>query len=50
MQVEHLSFQEKVKWIDSLSDEEKETILECYQVCTHNRLLIGNLGLPLGPR
>ena len=24
-QIEHLSFQEKVKWIDTLSEEEKET-------------------------
>lgn len=27
-QVEHLSFWKKVKWIDYLSDEEKETIME----------------------
>ncbi len=36
-QVEHLSFQEKVKWIDHLSEKEKETILERHQVFTKNR-------------
>jgi len=36
-QVEHLSFLEKVKWIDYLSDEEKEAILEHHQVCSKNR-------------
>jgi hypothetical protein len=37
MQVEHLSFLEKVKWIDSLNEEEKEAILERHQVCSKNR-------------
>lgn len=36
-QVEHLSFSEKVKWIDCLSEEEKEAILEHHQVCSKNR-------------
>jgi len=36
-QIEHLSFQEKVRWIDNLIKEEKETILEYYQRCTKNR-------------
>ena len=36
-QVEHLSFLEKVKWINTLSDEEKETILERHQICSKNR-------------
>lgn len=36
-QVEHLSFQEKVKWINTLIEEEKETILECHQICSQNR-------------
>ncbi len=36
-QVEHLSFQEKVKWIDKLSEAEKDTILEHHQVCSKNR-------------
>jgi hypothetical protein len=37
MQLEHLSFLEKVKWIDDLSEEEKEAILENHQVCSKNR-------------
>jgi len=36
-QIEHLSFREKVKWIDKLSEEEKEAILEHHQRCTKNR-------------
>jgi hypothetical protein len=34
---EHLSFKEKVKWIDHLSEKEKETMLERHKVCTKNR-------------
>ncbi len=37
MQVEHLSFREKVKWIDNLSEVEKETILDRHKVCSKNR-------------
>lgn len=36
-QVEHLLFLEKVKWINTLIEEEKEAILECHQVCSKNR-------------
>lgn len=36
-QVEHLSFSEKVKWIDNLSEEEKKTILEHHKSCSGNR-------------
>jgi len=36
-QIEHLSFLEKVKWIDKLSEEEKAAILEHHQVCSTNR-------------
>ena len=36
-EVEHLSFREKVKWIDTLSEQEKETILERHKFCTKNR-------------
>jgi len=36
-QVEHLSFLEKVKWIENLSDAKKEAILEHHKVCTKNR-------------
>lgn len=36
-QVDHLLFIEKVKWIDNLSEEEKETILEYHKVCSGNR-------------
>jgi hypothetical protein len=36
-QVEHLSFQEKVKWINHLSEEEKKAILEYHQLCFKNR-------------
>lgn len=36
-QIEHLSFHEKVKWIDTLSEEEKVAILEHHQRCTRNR-------------
>jgi len=35
--IEHLSFLEKVKWIDNLKDEEKEAILEHHQHCSKNR-------------
>jgi len=35
--IDHLSFQEKVKWIDSLSDEEKEAILEHHKECSKSR-------------
>lgn len=35
--IEHFSFQEKVKWINALSEEEKETILEYHQICSKNR-------------
>jgi hypothetical protein len=33
-QVEHLSFLEKVKWIDQLSDEKRKVIFEHHKVCT----------------
>jgi len=36
-QIEHLSFLEKVKWIDTLSEEEIEAILERHQRCSTNR-------------
>lgn len=36
-QIEHLTFLEKVKWIDHLSEKEKKTILEHHQVCSKNR-------------
>ena len=36
-EVEHLSFKEKVKWIDHLNNEENNTILEHHQVCSKNR-------------
>jgi len=36
-QVEHLSFLEKVEWINTLSQAEKEAILEHHQRCTTNR-------------
>lgn len=36
-QVEHISFMEKVKWINNLSNEEKYTIMERHQVCSGNR-------------
>jgi len=36
-QVEHISFLEKVKWIDTLNKEEKDTILERHKVCSKNR-------------
>lgn len=36
-QIEHLSFSEKVKWIDNLSEEEKEVILKQHQICSQNR-------------
>jgi hypothetical protein len=36
-EVEHLSFKEKVKWIEGLSKEEKEAILEHHKVCSGNR-------------
>lgn len=36
-QIENLSFLEKVKWIDTLSEEEKEAILKHHQVCSQNR-------------
>jgi len=45
-QVEHLSFSEKVKWVDRLSNEEKEAILEYHKVCPKNRYSIGNLVCP----
>jgi hypothetical protein len=47
MHVEHLSFSKKVKWVDGLSNEEKEAILEHHQVCSKNRLSIGSVSLPL---
>jgi hypothetical protein len=34
---EHLSFSEKVKWINNLSDEEKVAILDHHQLCSKNR-------------
>jgi len=34
IEVDHLSFKEKVKWVEGLSEEEKEAILEHNQVCT----------------
>ncbi len=37
MQLEHLSFITKVKWIDNLSDEEKKANLEHHQACSGNR-------------
>ena len=36
-QVEQLSFMEKVKWIDNLSEKEKKTILDHHKVCTKNK-------------
>jgi len=36
-QVEHLLFQEKVKWIENLSEEQKKAILEFHLVCSKNR-------------
>jgi hypothetical protein len=36
-QIENLSFLEKVKWIDNLSEEEKEALLEHHQHCSMNR-------------
>jgi hypothetical protein len=37
MHVKHLSFQEKVKWIDNLNEEERKIILEHHQRCSKNR-------------
>lgn len=36
-EVDHLSFKEKVKWVEGLSKEEKEAILEHHKVCSSNR-------------
>ena len=35
--MEHLSFKEKVNWINELSKEEKKVILEQHQVCSGNK-------------
>ena len=36
-QIEHLSFQGKVKWIDNLREVEKKTIMEHHKSCSENR-------------
>ena len=36
-EIDHLSFKEKVKWVEGLSKEEKEAILEHHKVCSGNR-------------
>jgi hypothetical protein len=37
MEVDHLSFKEKVKWVDGLNQEEKEAFLVHHKVCSGNR-------------
>jgi hypothetical protein len=36
-EIEHLEFQEKVKWVEGLSQEEKKILLEVHKVCSYNR-------------
>lgn len=36
-EVDHLSFKEKVIWIQSLSKEEKAILMEFHLVCSNNR-------------
>ena len=36
-EVNHLSFKEKVEWVDRLDTEKKRTILVHHQVCSKNR-------------
>jgi len=38
MQVKHFSFREKVKWIDNLSQDEKQKMIEQYKNCSKNRV------------
>lgn len=45
----HLSFKEKVKWIDNLSEEEKKTILEHHKSCSGNKIVDRKFRLPLCP-
>jgi len=37
LDVDHLSFKEKVKWVEGLSKEEKEAILGHHKGCSGNR-------------
>ena len=34
LEIEHLPFEEKIKWIDRLSDKKKESILKHHLKCT----------------
>jgi len=36
-EIDHLSFKEKIMWIDALSKEEKVTILEHHKFCSKTR-------------
>ncbi|BBE16068.1 hypothetical protein AQPE_0205 [Aquipluma nitroreducens] len=38
MHVEHLTFKEKVNWIDGLIKDIKQKIIEKYENCSKNRV------------
>lgn len=36
LEIDHLTFQEKINWIDRLRDDRIEAILEYHQLCTQD--------------
>jgi hypothetical protein len=36
-EIDHLSFPEKIEWIDNLSQDKKKAILEHHQTCSQKR-------------
>jgi hypothetical protein len=40
-ELNHLSYYEKVIWVEAISKEKKNTILEHHKACSINRKLVG---------
>ncbi len=39
LEIEHLSFEKKINWIDELDEDKKETILRHHSYCTKKEII-----------